>query len=138
MREIKFRYWNKVEGVFYQQTDGFEDWSSGQVLSLDFSARTITTEEEDFEGDVVSDKPLNDFDMQMFTGIKDESDKEIFDGDIIKDDEGTTYSVGWDDYGQWYAYDVTNNGNWSMSLGELNKACQVVGNIYQNPELLTP
>lgn len=73
--------------------------------------------------------------LMQYTGLKDRVNGEIYENDIISDEDGQRFTVVfWDDYGQWWAEERT--GEWSMSLGELIGECVVIGNSYQNPELL--
>lgn len=66
----------------------------------------------------------------QFTGLLDKNGKEIYEGDLIKHlDTGNVSEVCFEPQG-WWAID---NG---ASLFMYNKSCEVVGNIYENPDLL--
>lgn len=69
----------------------------------------------------------------QFTGLTDKNGKEIYEGDWIigKDREHREGRIVFKD-GAFYCFDELLN----ESLAE--DECTVIGNIYENPELLTP
>ena len=82
--------------------------------------------------------------LMQSTGLKDKNGKEIYEGDIVKfsdcdDDEYTTPVVWNKDYA---CFGVSFSGKYPVSFDYLEefytelKDIEVVGNIYENPELL--
>lgn len=77
----------------------------------------------------------------QYTGLTDKNGTRIFEGDILKiiDDEGNTdFSDGGVGnvefaYGLWYVSGKPQNGLWDLLQAYY---CEVLGNIYDNPELL--
>lgn len=67
-----------------------------------------------------------------YTGLKDKNNKEIYEGDIIKNQFGRTAVVEFH-IGQFVA---TENKEWWHSLNN-HMPCTIIGNIHQNSELLT-
>jgi hypothetical protein len=68
--------------------------------------------------------------VMQFTGWSDSNGIEIYEGDILEDDEHFYYEISWSDkHACWYASDIGG-------LDDLPLSCAVIGNIYQNPELL--
>ena len=107
MREIKFRAWDKEDKEFV--TSVFN-----MLLRIG--------------------EPLENerFEFMQYTGLKDKNGKEIYEGDIITHvNEGACdgTEVKWkEDTAQF-----VNVWGWRMGEAEL---FEVVGNIYENPELL--
>lgn len=118
MREIKFRAWIKpIKEVRMVNGIEFDSYSNPFVVS--------DTKHESWYAD--------EFELMQYTGLKDKNGKEIYEGDIVY-------------IPQWHRkYQVIFEGGmfkvqgWSsLSLatakGEIS--CEVIGNIYENPELL--
>lgn len=112
-RELKFRAWH-IEN----QEMLFEGWNR----EIYFNKGSLWA-----FGDSVE--------IMQFTGRRDDSEVEIYDGDIVEDILGRKYAVEWND-------DILR---WQLSDGSpLNDGDRygvyllVLGNIYENPSLLTP
>ena len=102
-REIKFRAWDNNQKRFY-----YLDLNNG----CDFTPEELKQ-------------------VQQFTGLKDCKGKEIYEGDIIRNDANKKHQVEWNKY--WGGYEPFLSGamsDWSTEIIE------AIGNIYENPELL--
>ena len=82
----------------------------------------------------------NEFELMQYTGFTDEDGKEIFEGDIV---EFVDYGWNDDEYncvgkvifedGVWH---ITNSISTSELFNYDGEGIRVIGNIYENPELL--
>ncbi|UVH22827.1 YopX family protein [Lacticaseibacillus paracasei] len=76
--------------------------------------------------------------LMQYTGLKDKNGREIYEGDIvdvgIEDQDGNPLfaRVCYEKYAAGYVLDNGGNGIWQR----LTEDCEVIGNIFENPELL--
>lgn len=127
MREIKFRAWDKEENIMYYQDNLIVTYSH---LGDDCYVNT----KEDV-------RPLYLYDLMQYTGLKDENIKEIYEGDIVKIEdyfgEDIIGRVIYDETTAGYVFHKGNERNYfQMTLDLEGYVHYVVGNIYENPELL--
>ena len=70
--------------------------------------------------------------LMQCTGLKDKKGKLIYEGDVVKDDNDALYYVKWV-YDSWQLFPCTQN---NYTIGIVDDEIEVVGNIYENKELL--
>ena len=104
---------------------------------IQFNAVQITPEEGWLHiiGDSYTDtRDTHDCVLLEYTGLKDKNGKEIYEGDVMQNEDGVGRSVAeWDHCGfnrRWIPIGVTS----PLSLN--TEQWEVIGNIYENPELL--
>lgn len=121
MREIKFRAWDKK---------GKELLSHKEMLDIGYN---LSYEE-------VFKTGIDDFPIMQYTGLKDkniESQKEVYAGDIVQFINGNIGTVEWDYKNTGWIVRSTKNKMKTQNLVDSLLLCAlVVGNIYENPELL--
>ncbi len=121
MRPIKFRAWLKDKKEWYNLD--ITDSSSVGVLNVNF-----------------------DYVLCQFTGLKDKNGKEIYEGDIVE------YEAHYDSYGRKEHTDIErqpvvfehgcfvvpkrNFNTPALNIPQHKDRFKVIGNLYENPELL--
>lgn len=85
---------------------------------------------------------VNEFELMQSTGLKDKNGKEIFEGDILAvetDDETLNVNVFWDEEHALFMFE-SKQYNEKEALAELledySYPFEIIGNVYENPELL--
>ena len=132
-REIKFRAWASNDdypnGKMYFAGDDF-------VLNLNGDLIHIKSNGDFNYSAVFARVGYNDINLMQFTGLKDKNGKEIYEGDIVKWEDTID-----DGYGCGYLTTireiVTFGGGAYNPISTMpSKYFEVIGNIYENPELL--
>lgn len=122
MREIKFRAWDK---------------DSKEMIPL-FNI--------DFEHNIINKgslwKSLYSVELLQYTWLKDKNGKEIYEGDIVE------YGIEWGywhndytikrtvEYKEWH-YNPFIHWHEEFTQKTYPECCEVIGNVYENPELVT-
>ncbi len=115
MREIKFRVWD----TFHKQ-----------YVSLQDSALFGNIAPRGNELKVICNTELI---LEQFTGLHDKNGKEIYEGDVVRDEDGDTGQVYYNlDYG-YLAIRSIEEEPCEKNLYHLNHTCnlEVIGNIHE-------
>lgn len=114
MREIKFKYWNSVTNKMVNEPK--MPYKDGWTITQLFSERGWV--------------------WLQYTGLRDKNGKEIYEGDIVDGHSDGLGKIEWQGTGWVYTFDDTN----CVGLDEIclwfGNNAKVIGNIYENPELL--
>jgi len=127
MREIKFRAWvDSGDGDKYMVCQGEPDVETLQSLIFMYG----------------------DNELMQYTGLKDKNGKEIYEGDILGDTDSPEEYYIWGKvaycdtpdciYAGMFMLQGSGGGatEWGDAEGEYWHRLEVIGNIYENPELL--
>lgn len=133
MREIKFRAWDEDIKVFVPLQEWIEELKNSKVRLLD---KEIITNFINLPNLLIA---LNNTKIMQYTGLKDKNGKEIYEGDIVSLFYETQISeVRFNSkYGCWEVkvqLSIHSQG-WDLLGNHLGES-EVIGNIYENPELL--
>lgn len=121
----KFRAWKKIN----------TQEMLNDVRAIDFDKRMIkigyplsrdTTR--------IDTESLDNVKLMQSTGLKDKNGVEIYEGDIIKNSYDEIYTVKWFDAA--FYLEEKYNGGFDYHELHLEDNKKVIGNIYENPELL--
>ena len=121
MREIKFRAWDKKYNEMIPDLICF--YKDGGISHNNHFNSDISP----FRGYMWDSRNLE---VMQYTGLKDKNGKEIYEGDIVKGNYLKGIGVvEWND--KFCKFDISHKMNITPS-----DECEVIGNIYENPELL--
>lgn len=140
MREIKFRvffrgkmyypneyneYDTNLKGIdFINKTVAFSEYTDGEkriIQKYSFDEESLLYEE--------------DLKIMQYTGLKDKTEKEIYEGDILLERYTDEYSTVYYENGKFLA--KNKNEAIRLDLNCLNSLTEVVGNIYENEVITT-
>ena len=122
----------------------FRAWLKKEKRMTDVHEITFIDGEVYLISDVTGFYAYEEFKLMQSTGLKDKNGVEIYEGDIVRfsDCDGDVYvtPVVWDK--NYACFGVSFSGKYPTSFDYLEefytdpKDIEVVGNIYENPELL--
>lgn len=129
MRTIKFRAWDKENNKFFEPTYEAYKGKLEELILLQGGDICMRTINEFIHQSCFPDR----FITEQFTGLIDKNSKEIYEGDIIKDEDELFMDgkVHFDSgaFGVFLCYDF------EFILLKDIIYLEVIGNIHQNPEL---
>lgn len=122
MREIKFKVWDKNKKEMISSSGFFDElYIENGIIKLDF----------------------NDYVFLQWTGLTDINGKEIYEGCVYVicvdcDNKQQTGVLIWDEKHAKFSTKIINSTIWreDVIIDAYLDQCEVLGNIYENPELL--
>jgi len=122
-REIEFRAWDNKSRIMIHGNNGLMIFVTSGVLAWQFADELNILE---------SYTKQNRYKLMQFTGLKDNTGKKIFEGDIVKTNEAA-----------WIAEVIWGRDGWICNDrdGGFATHCdwehyEIIGNIYENSKLL--
>jgi hypothetical protein len=133
-REIKFRAWSKEERQMF---------NVGGLTNIDYPInhryRYVTIAVRD--AGVINDATpqVRTIELMQYTGLRDKNGKDAYEADLVRDWEGIDlYEVVWNS--KWACFELnrlTHNNDTALDdMDSLPTSFEVVGNRYENPDLL--
>ena len=142
MRGIKFRLWDKDYNYMIEPED-IHPRVTSECITGDGKVLEVIENNSYMGTDISFEDIYNNRILMQYTGLKDKNGKEIYEGDVVKVSEeygGHAYSplvvdfkdscfvlrrINYmSDYNPMFKYDFT-------------QVYEIIGNIYENPELLS-
>jgi uncharacterized phage protein (TIGR01671 family) len=132
--EIKFRAWDKQSNKMFE------------VVGIDFNDLEVSYTTKGIVKGGKKEEDWNDLievEIMQFTGLTDKNDKDIYEGDILESEYNGNHSVVFRDGA--FCIKHVNEADWSRGCCKpwrgrnLSEQCnleEVIGNIYENPELI--
>lgn len=134
MREIKFRIYFEDEEPFTANPISIEDLLHEDWIEFENEDNTVSLPLKDFR--FFHEKNKN-YKIMQYTGLHDKNGKEIYEGDIVKAKHRGYIGIGQVQYDNEYCdYKIYINENKDYVPLWKSVDLEVIGNIYENPELL--
>lgn len=116
-QEIKFRAWNKKDKVMVD------------VAAMNFGPSGLwSLIEYAYDAEL---QLADNYELMQYTGLHDKNGREVYEGDIVKNEYGKVMEVQYDPRSA--AFGV---GDYYFGTIGSGKTLEVIGNIFDNPELL--
>lgn len=135
-REIKFRVWDKTsDSMLYQ-----DDFERVELDTKNKMVTLIAEEESDKSHYVLDYEDGIEAEILQYTGLKDKNGKEIYEGDILINTNKSKLNLGIENQKYLIVYRALGFGLKPLFKGMALKFnytdLELIGNIYENPELL--
>ncbi|GED14833.1 YopX family protein [Aneurinibacillus migulanus] len=124
MREIKFRAWDKQEKeMFMPDTE-----NNNEIFFAGFVNGVLRCSESQYDED-------DDFILMQYTGLKDKNGKDIYEGDLVNNEDNETAVIIYET-GSFLLQYPDSPLDFDSLFDFQDDRLEIIGNIYQNPELL--
>jgi uncharacterized phage protein (TIGR01671 family) len=125
MRKIKFRAWDKNNNKM-------------RFDALPFNTNAVCFAYGDGDNTFYTTASLerNPMEFMQYTGLKDKNGKEVYEGDIVKTRSGNFKVVYKQKFAGWYIEKPDGHREFLSPLLGNEYLGEVIGNIYETPELI--
>ena len=129
MREIKFRGWHTSQKIMFSPEEMTVDQLTllpiGQFINVHDGSTRLS---QIF--------PQDKFIPLQYTGLKDKNSKEVYEGDILELEGIRSFVVYWESSTGFRFNSYMPYGTINALYEAITEGAVVIGDIYQNPELL--
>lgn len=120
MNNLKFRAWDKKHKEMFE------------VIKIEYNPNIFYMAKEPAW---IVIRGQNEIELMQSTGLFDKNGKEIFEGDIVSRFKNTGEEVVWNSRKGWWA--IQTRGEIGLTvLAQFIEVVEIIGNIYENKELL--
>jgi uncharacterized phage protein (TIGR01671 family) len=132
-RTIKFRVWDVHNGKMIDP----DRWGNDLVMDMDGELKWY--KEHSYQGGMLDISGTASLVLMQYTGLNDKAGQEIYEGDVVENHhpEKTSgiYIVRFSlsDFGT--RFEIVNHTT-GLNRWWKEATCRIIGNIYENPELL--
>lgn len=138
-REIKFRFFHRITKTFfwYDLRKGNKAMLGGGWLT-GFSMDIPESSDPSVDDGILLD-PAS-IEIMQYTGLKDKNGKEIYEGDIVQNvsSDGkrlSKFKIIWSESRCRFMKEREDYNFYDLETGQ--NFLEIIGNVYENPELLT-
>jgi hypothetical protein len=125
---LKFRVWDTKDKCWFKID--IDNWESGKICA------SLCYPNNEKDPTILELKNCNRFIWQQCTGLKDKNGKLIFEGDVVKHDNGLLNDIRWCQPLSQFVRSYYGSDNDLFYDGYKNMEIEVIGNRFENPELL--
>lgn len=135
MREIKFRAWESLTSTLWQPHEI-------EVKFINDSHHVTVPRGDGYATYHQFENSPNPLILMQYTGLKDKNEAEIYEGDILRNVDNPfvdklPFKVEWNEYyGAWFWRSLEGEFGTDHFYQSIASDCEVIGNIYENPEPL--
>lgn len=138
MREIKFRAWDKNRKIMLYNEPEINPQNCGRLIYCDMETIAIGLDGTiyllDECGQYEYPESIGEqYELMQFIGLRDKAGKEVYEGDLVKDDQGRILEVVWNSalgMPGWWFVELKDGDKWYAEKVNLAHI-EVVGNIYE-------
>ena len=124
MKELKIKAWLKKENKMVS------------IIGIDFNYEYIRyTEDDNLFNENYKTAEFKNIELLQFTGLKDNGGQELYEADVIKFNDGIDDIYGLISYDDEDAVYCVSYENVTEHLSEREGDFEIVGNIFENPDL---
>jgi len=129
-RKIKFRAWDNEKKEMY-----YSEWESAGYFIMFGKDNKLCIKVPSTGGG----RKLENYELMQYTGLQDKKNVDIYEGDILKRIGGIEpkFEVLWNEKEVGFVFQKVD-GEQREIRTYTSDELEVVGNVYENPELLSP